>query len=200
MTLPQDPERIATMAALCRLPMDEFGRLWQRTRNEYDRGTLDGAAYWGPIISAGGAEPGPALVRELARLDSQSWTRINERVKRWARDLRVGGRRTAILSNMPAETLGYIRANPSLRWLGEFEVAVYSCEYRLIKPEASLYRICLEKLGAAAGECLFIDDNLGNIEAARALGMSGVRFETNEKVAAAAAELGLPVDALVAAR
>ncbi|HEY9594252.1 MAG TPA: HAD-IA family hydrolase, partial [Spirochaetia bacterium] len=169
---------------------------WGLTRSGYDRGTLDGPAYWGAILTAGGVTPTPALVEELARLDTRSWTRVNEPVKQWARDLRAAGRRTAILSNMPFETLRCIRSNPSLRWIEEFDVAVYSCDYRLIKPEAGLYRICLEKLGATPDTCAFLDDNLENVEAARALGMSATRFESTAQVAAVAAGWGLPVDAL----
>jgi HAD superfamily hydrolase (TIGR01509 family) len=55
------------------------------------------------------------------------------------------------------------------------------------KPEAGIYELTLERLreagadGLEPGECLFVDDVEVNVEAARDLGMTAVRFESNEQ-------------------
>jgi FMN phosphatase YigB (HAD superfamily) len=117
----------------------------------------------------------------------------------WAKELRAAGYRTAILSNMPPDTLRFIRASDSLRFIEDFDVTVYSCDYALIKPDARLFRICLDLLGAAASECLFVDDNADNVDAARALGFAGIRFLSNAETARDAAPCGVPVESLLRA-
>jgi putative hydrolase of the HAD superfamily len=50
------------------------------------------------------------------------------------------------------------------------------------KPEPAIYELTLERLGGVdPRECLFIDDNELNVEAARELGMQTVRFQSNEQ-------------------
>jgi HAD superfamily hydrolase (TIGR01509 family) len=54
------------------------------------------------------------------------------------------------------------------------------------KPEPGIYELTLERLGGGlrAEECLFVDDIELNCEAARALGMTAVRFDHAEQAIA----------------
>ena len=52
----------------------------------------------------------------------------------------------------------------------------YLAELGLVKPDPAIYRHMLDATGRAPGECFFIDDNAGNVEAARALGIVAHRF------------------------
>ena len=61
-----------------------------------------------------------------------------------------------------------------------FEHIFNSAEIGLAKPDPKLFTYVLDKLGAKAKECLFVDDNLHNTEAAKALGFHVVHF-TNFK-------------------
>ena len=65
-----------------------------------------------------------------------------------------------------------------------FETVVDSAFVGCRKPEPRIYEITLERLGLPAEACLFIDDILVNIEAARALGFSAVHFRDNEQAIA----------------
>jgi putative hydrolase of the HAD superfamily len=58
------------------------------------------------------------------------------------------------------------------------DVAVYSAEVKLVKPDPRIYQLALERLGIKPDEAVFVDDLLENVEAARALGMCGVQFKT----------------------
>jgi putative hydrolase of the HAD superfamily len=51
------------------------------------------------------------------------------------------------------------------------------------KPEPGIYELTVERLGDGLRpeECLFVDDFEHNCEAARALGMTAVRFEDAEQ-------------------
>jgi 2-haloacid dehalogenase len=57
-----------------------------------------------------------------------------------------------------------------------FRDVVVSAHERLVKPDPAIYRVCLERNGLAAGDCIFIDDSPANVAAARALGIDGVLF------------------------
>jgi 2-haloacid dehalogenase len=57
-----------------------------------------------------------------------------------------------------------------------FRDIVISADETLIKPDPVIYRICLERNGLAAGDCVFIDDSPHNVAAANALGIDGILF------------------------
>ncbi|WP_327090813.1 HAD-IA family hydrolase [Nonomuraea sp. NBC_01738] len=59
-----------------------------------------------------------------------------------------------------------------------FDAVVSSAKVGVAKPDARIYEIAAETAGAEPGRCLFIDDRLDNVEAARALGMTGIHYRT----------------------
>jgi len=196
--LPQAPEAVAKIAFLCGLSIPALRPLYQRDRLELDRGSLSAAEYWRRIVAAGGTTvPDPELIARIEEVDAWSWTRVNGRMLVWARALRARGYRTAILSNMPTDKLLYMRRDGEFAWIDEFDLALFSCDYLLVKPEPAFYRLCLEKLGEKADRCLFLDDSMVNVEAARALGINALHFRSTAEAAPELAELwGLPVDVL----
>jgi putative hydrolase of the HAD superfamily len=62
-----------------------------------------------------------------------------------------------------------------------FDVLLISAEEKIAKPDPRIYHVALERLGVQAGEAIFLDDFLENIQAAHALGMRGVHFRTSEQ-------------------
>jgi len=185
------------MMALARLPRDRFYETYNRDRIELDRGTLDTNEYWRRLFAAGGVTATPELVARIEREDALGWSRVNQRVVNWSYELREAGYRTAILSNMPSEKLAFMKADGRFHWIKDFEVAVFSCEHFLVKPEPAIYHLCLEKLGASPDECIFLDDVPENAQGARAVGIPALVFRSADQ---AAEELerdwGLPVSRL----
>ncbi|MBB5137648.1 putative hydrolase of the HAD superfamily [Thermocatellispora tengchongensis] len=57
-----------------------------------------------------------------------------------------------------------------------FDDVVSSALVGVAKPERRIYEIAAERAGAAPERCLFVDDRDENVEAARALGMTGVVY------------------------
>lgn len=57
-----------------------------------------------------------------------------------------------------------------------FRDTVVSAEERLLKPDPRIYEVLLERNGLTAEACVFIDDSLKNVEAARAVGMAAIHF------------------------
>ena len=102
----------------------------------------------------------------------------------FVRELRERGVRTALLTNNVREWEPLWRAKlPEIDEI--FEVVVDSAFVGLRKPDPRIYELTLERLGVAAGECVFLDDLDVNCEAARSLGMAAVRFEETEPAIAA---------------
>ncbi|MGI5288400.1 HAD family hydrolase [Nonomuraea polychroma] len=61
---------------------------------------------------------------------------------------------------------------------------VSSARVGVAKPDRRIYEIAAERAGVAPERCLFVDDRLPNVEAARALGMTGVHYRTIQDLAA----------------
>jgi putative hydrolase of the HAD superfamily len=59
-----------------------------------------------------------------------------------------------------------------------FDVIVISAEEKIAKPDPRIYHMALERLGVPAAEAIFLDDFSENIQAANALGMIGVHFQS----------------------
>jgi len=58
-----------------------------------------------------------------------------------------------------------------------FDEIFISAEMGVAKPDAHIYEMVLEKLGVVPEECVFVDDFIENIEAARKLGMISIHFQ-----------------------
>jgi len=60
-----------------------------------------------------------------------------------------------------------------------FDVLVISAEERIAKPDPRLYHLALERLAVKPAEAIFLDDFIENIDAANALGMIGIHFQSS---------------------
>jgi 2-haloacid dehalogenase len=103
--------------------------------------------------------------------------------------VRDGSVRLFALTNMEAHTYPLRRERfEFLRW---FEGTVVSSSEGVIKPEPQIFRVLLERYGLEAESTLMIDDNPRNVEAARALGMPAIRFESPEELRAELEQRGV---------
>jgi epoxide hydrolase-like predicted phosphatase len=99
---------------------------------------------------------------------------INKDVLRLIRRLR-GQYKLAVLSNAPS---GLTRWMADWHILHLFDVVVCSGDEGVVKPDPAIYELALSRLGVEPQEAIFIDDTLGHVEAARALGLHGIHFTT----------------------
>jgi putative hydrolase of the HAD superfamily len=116
----------------------------------------------------------------------------NEPMISYLRGLRADGLRLALLTNNVREWEPLWRAKlPDVEEL--FEVIVDSGFVGMRKPDPEIYSLTLSRLGDGLRfeECLFLDDIEVNCSAARALGMTAVRFhDTDQAIAEMEAALG----------
>lgn len=77
-----------------------------------------------------------------------------------------------------------------------FDDCYYSYDLGVAKPDPAYFSAVLERLGLPAGEVLFVDDNHGNVESARAVGLLAECWHVRDGMAALHEHLrrhGLPV-------
>jgi 2-haloacid dehalogenase len=104
-------------------------------------------------------------------------------------DLTQAGVPCYALSNMEAETfpLRFDRY-PFFRL---FDGVVISGLEGMAKPDSEIFELLLDRFGLNATTTLFIDDNVGNLDPAAALGMATVRFESSEGLKDSLGAVGL---------
>ena len=69
--------------------------------------------------------------------------------------------------------------------------AVYSVDVGVRKPEKEIYEIAMQRANANPQECLFIDDLLENIQAAKQIGIEGIHFISSEQLKQELVHLGI---------
>ena len=184
---PSDYQRLAALAGIDGMPFEEI--YWGQ-RADYDRGTIDGYTYWRRVAATAGTEFTPAQIDSLIAADIAVWMRANPVMMEWVRALKSRGLKIAVVSNMPIEISTYMRQHAP--WFGDFDYVCFSAEVQLAKPEAAIFQACLKVVQARPEECLFIDDRAENVEAAQALGMQGLKFESVQELAAELQPFNLP--------
>ena len=96
------------------------------------------------------------------------------------KEIKNRGFKVYFLSNVNTFDLQYNKENFSIFKL--VDGAIYSCEVGCVKPEKRCYEILLEKYHLLPEECIFLDDNITNVEVASMLGIYSIYFDTLEKV------------------
>ena len=136
--------------------------------------------------------------REVGRLLGERWEQMETLVQRargaepdrvvrpetaaLMHEAKAAGVRLAILSN--ELDLFYGRAlRERLSVLRLVDVIVDASHTHILKPDARAYTMCLEQMGLAATDCVFVDDQARNIDGARALGLRCVSFDVTRAAA-----------------
>ncbi len=148
--------------------------------------------------------------REVGRLLGEDWHQMQTLVQR-ARGAepdrivrpetlalieaaRAAGQRLAILSNELDLFYG-AALRQRLACLRHFEVIVDATHTQVLKPHPQAYALCLQALQLQPHQCLFVDDQMRNIEGAKQAGMQTLWFDVcqpQRSCEEAAALLGLP--------
>lgn len=89
-------------------------------------------------------------------------------------DLKNQGMGVYGLTNWPAET--FAEARRRFKTLASIDNYVVSSAVRLAKPQPEIFRLLLSKYNLKPEECVFIDDRVDNVNAAKALGITGIVF------------------------
>ncbi|MFP4112870.1 MAG: HAD family hydrolase [Spirochaetota bacterium] len=121
-----------------------------------------------PVPESAYAEIARARVRRFA----EALGEIDRAILAAVDALVAGGKTLALISNADAiEAAGW----PASPLATRFETAVFSCHVGLAKPDPAIFRHCLDRLGIAAGDAVYVGDGGSNeFEGARAVGLTTV--------------------------
>jgi HAD superfamily hydrolase (TIGR01509 family) len=102
--------------------------------------------------------------------------------------VRAAGHGLGLLSNMPKGYAAHLeRSHACFSW---FEHRSWSGRLGVMKPQREIFDHTRDAMGLDVSQALFIDDHLGNVHAARALGWQALHFHSAEQCAADLAAQG----------
>lgn len=193
------------------MDLDGVLRLWPRTDVDLEKshglpaGTLRAIAF----------EPALVLQAIEGRISDAAWretvqSRLLEKypgadakaaVKAWSTpmgtisepvlDLVQRVRRRVPVVLMTNATSRLDRDLEALGLLEQFDAVINSSVIGFAKPDAGIYAVALEAANVTATEALFVDDQVGNVEAAEKFGIHAHHFTTCESLSACLIASGL---------
>ncbi len=86
---------------------------------------------------------------------------------------------TALLTNFPAHVHDFMQRSWHMH--DAFDHIIVSADVGLVKPDARIYQLTLERVGCLAHEAVFIDDRKANTDAAQELGINSILFKSKAK-------------------
>ncbi len=106
-------------------------------------------------------------------------------------DVKAAGFRCLALSNMEGHK--YLRRRSAYPFFGMFDGCVISGFEGVAKPQREIFEILLSRYGLEPHATVFVDDNAGNVAAARELGMLAVRYLAADQLRRDLGGLGMRV-------
>ena len=97
----------------------------------------------------------------------------------WIEELKAKGYQFLVLSNFSRKVLRECWSE--LDFLPYVDGGILSCQDKLIKPMPEIYSLILSRYHLKPEECVFMDDILENVEAARRAGINAFVFESQEQ-------------------
>jgi putative hydrolase of the HAD superfamily len=143
---------------------------------QYCRGEISENTYLESVISKTGWSISVAELKQKIRTNfSRKVIGMEVLLERLARQYEL-----VLLSDHGREWVQHIHElHPNL---GLFHRRVYSFELGQTKQEASTFQRLLASINRRAEECAFVDDNIGNIERARSIGIHAFHFTDAKKL------------------
>lgn len=108
----------------------------------------------------------------------------------WVKHLKKAGYQVLYLSNFGELT--HAQCQDALEFLPYTDGGIMSYEVKLIKPDPAIYLALIAKYALNPAECVFVDDLLINVEAAKALGFQIVQATDHKAALEGLAALGVP--------
>src|ERR1700730_6579623 len=185
------PEGFVRMAKILTSSFETFYKLWQDTRDPYDRGDFTAEEYWLRLAAQANSSIDRSQIEILRKVEVEIWSHVDQGMLDWVSQLHAAGIKTGLLSNMPRDLVTYLRAN--CQWMEDFVFKTFSSEVRMIKPDPAIYEHTLHGLGVSASDSLFVDDREINIQAARAQSRHAIQFDSIAQLREDLEAMGFPI-------
>lgn len=152
---------------------------------DFDRGAISPGDFYRRVARAVGSGIGEAefyaIYNDIFRLNPPALDVLAKQ--------KAAGKVLVLLSNTDVLRFGHIRQRYPEIFI--FDDYVLSYELGMVKPEPRIYLEAARRAGCRPEECVFIDDMSENVEAAAALGMSGIVYRPETDLEAELEKRGL---------
>ena len=159
------------------IPLSKIDNLvfYSNTAQKASKGEITVAMHWEAVRKSLGIQPEemPGFLDQYWSADDVNWELLDF-IRRLHPHYKVG-----LLSNAWDD----LRQTLHERWdiEGLFDEMVISAEVKMVKPDPRIFHLMLARLGVQAGEAIFIDDIVENVEAARKEGLLAIQYQENHK-------------------
>jgi putative hydrolase of the HAD superfamily len=141
-------------------------------------GELTEPAYWAEraaeVAAVSGEDGVPAMMARL--FDGPEDELVRPQARALVAEARAAGLETAVLTN-DLHAFHEPAWIARMRVLAEVGCVVDTSHHGTRKPEPAAYRLVLDRLGVAADQAVFVDDQPANAAGAEAAGMAAVWFD-----------------------
>ena len=123
----------------------------------------------------------PIIKKVIRTWTNEKYLVTNRKNIELIKDLKKQGINTYILSNAPYEIPSLVKTRDLKKY---FNGNVFSCYFHISKPDERIYDKLLNKYNLNPEECIFLDDNSKNIEAANKKGINAIEYheENHDKI------------------
>lgn len=164
------------MAMQAGVPLARFQAIWRGREHERTTGKLSLEETLTLILKENDAFSKDLVTRMVAKrvATAQScFAHLHPEIVPMFSALKEKGMRIGLISNCFSEEAQVIRES---RLAPYFDAICLSYELGMCKPEPEIYKVCVDRLGAAPKECLYVGDGgSSELEAARECGMKAVQ-------------------------
>lgn len=154
--------------------------------NEYDRGNLNDEEVLEAFV-----ENDPGIEKELR----ESLSNISGMLVRydyaipWVKALKENGYQVLVLSNFSHKAV--VECGEVLDFLPFTDGGILSYKEHMIKPQPEIYELLINRYNLTPEECVFMDDTLVNVEAAKKAGIHAIHFRDKEQAEKELHDLGV---------
>ena len=172
-------------------PQDIYDRLCKATAlnpvwSEYDRGVWTEEEVLQGFIAAD-PELEPVIRETLGSLEGLLV--LYDYAVEWVKELKAKGYKVYYLSNYSWPAIR--DCAKELEFLPYMDGGILSFLEKVIKPDAAIYHLLMNRYGLKPEECVFLDDTEKNIIGAQAAGMNGIIFKNKEQAIEELRKLGV---------
>ena len=166
------------------VPLEDYTPVHDSFLDDFHKGMISEERFWRQITGK--------LGKSMPTAQSQWYEAFRsayvpkQEMFRLASSLHDKAYKTALLSNTELPAVEFFHE----QGYDMFDVLVFSCVVRVMKPERRIYEITLEKLDSRARQAVFIDDRQDYIQGAENAGLNTILFQSIDQVKDELAGLG----------
>lgn len=166
----------AQMAADAGIPEVDFQAVWRPAEDDRTLGKLTLEELLEQVLKENQCYS-PELLQKLAdkrkATKEECFSHLHGEILPMMEALKEQEIKIGLVSNCFSEEAEVIRRSALFSF---FDAACLSCEQGLKKPDPEIFRLCMDKLNVAPGECIYVGDGGSReLKAARELGMKPVQ-------------------------